>query len=169
MSTDALQLTATMEDYLKTIFRLSLAQRVVRMRDIARSLGVAPSTATGAVNTLTKRGLATHERYEDVVLTDRGQEIAEDVHRRHEELTSFFARVLLLEPEMAEEEACRLEHGVSAYTLERLRRFAQTLYRCAPEEPGCLRAYREYLETGELPPARCGGWGAAGPEEGADA
>lgn len=140
-------ITATMEDYLEAVFRLSRTQRVVRMRDIANLLCVTASAATCTVRTLTKRGLLSHERYEDVTLTERGQEIAEEVLRRHEELSAFLERVLLLDPEMAEEEACRLEHAISELTLERLQRFAAALRGCSDAGTGCMRAFRATVES----------------------
>ena len=155
MGAESLQLTATMEDYLESILLLSRKRRVVRMRDIANLLGVTPSTATGAVQALKKHGLLSHEKYEDVILTPRGQSIAEDVYQRHEDIRDFLQAVLLLDREMAEEEACRIEHSITPFTLERLRRFAATLRLCNQGEPGCLRAFRTYVDTGELVPPPC--------------
>ena len=90
MGAQSLDLTASMEDYLEAILRLSRETRVIRMRDIAKALGVTPPSATGAVQSLKDRGLVSHEKYEDVLLTDEGQAIAEAVHKRHEELRLFF-------------------------------------------------------------------------------
>ena len=160
MSVQSLDLTASMEDYLEAILRLSREKRVIRMRDIAKALGVTPPSATGAVQVLKDRGLVSHEKYEDVVLTDQGQAAAEAVHERHEELRSFFAEVLLLDPEMAESEACALEHSISALTLERLRRFLACIRQCTQGQPGCIRNFGHYVETGALPPPACGGRGA---------
>jgi DtxR family Mn-dependent transcriptional regulator len=153
MSAEALNLTASLEDYLEAILRLSQARRVVRVRDIAKAVGVTPPSATGAIQQLKERGLVAHEKYEDVVLTDEGESAATEVHQRHEELRSFFEDVLLLEPRMAENEACALEHSISAHTLERLRRFLVCVRRCAEGQPGGVHAFRRYIETGRgLPP-----------------
>lgn len=155
MGAEGLQLTATMEDYLESILLLSRKLRVVRMRDIASVLKVTPSTATGAVRALKKHGLLSHEKYEDVVLTPRGRAIAEDVYQRHKDIRDFLQEVLLLDPDLAEEEACRMEHSITPFTLERLRRFGATLRLCSQGEPGCLRAFRTYVDTGELVSPGC--------------
>ncbi|HSV74266.1 MAG TPA: metal-dependent transcriptional regulator [Chthonomonadales bacterium] len=151
-----MELTSTMEDYLEAVLRLSRRQRVVRIRDIANLLGVAPSSATGAVQTLKKRGLLSHERYEDVSLTHAGREVAARVDRRHEELRAFLEAVLLLDPRHAEKEACRLEHSISEVTLERLRRFATALRLCGVAGPGCMRTFRLSLEPPEAPSSEPG-------------
>jgi DtxR family Mn-dependent transcriptional regulator len=139
------RLTTTMEDYLEGIYLLSQDRRVVRMRDIAGLFGVSPSSATTTVQLLVRRGLLSHEKYEDVVLTGRGREIAEMVLRRHLELRSFLQDVLLLDPETAEEDACRLEHGISETTLERLQAFAATIRGCGNSGTGCMRAFRRFV------------------------
>lgn len=145
MSVRRANLTASLEDYLEAILRLSQVRRVVRVRDIARALGVTPASATGAVEQLKQRGLVSHEKYEDVVLTERGETLAAGVAQRHEELRSFFQDVLLLAPDMAEAEACALEHSISQVTLERLRGFLASIRQCRRGQPGCVRIIREMI------------------------
>jgi DtxR family Mn-dependent transcriptional regulator len=141
-------LTASLEDYLEAILRLSRLRRVVRVRDIAKAVGVRPPSATGAIQQLKQRGLVTHEKYEEVLLTERGEALAEGVHQRHEELRSFFADVLRLDSATAEREACALEHSISGLTLERLGRFLACVKECSAELGG-LEAFRRYIETGK--------------------
>ena len=145
MSAAAPTLTASLEDYLEAILRLSRAQRVVRVRDIARALGVTPPSATGAIQQLVQRGLVSHEKYEDVLLTEEGETVAVEVDRRHEELRAFFQDVLLLDAEMAETEACALEHSISAQTLGRLQDFLAAIRQCRRGQPGCVKTFRESL------------------------
>jgi DtxR family Mn-dependent transcriptional regulator len=145
------RLTSTMEDYLEGIFVLAQDRRVVRVRDIAGVLGVTPSTATTAVQALVRRGFLQHEKYEDVVLTDCGRRVAEHVLKRHTELRSFLEDILLLDPETAEADACRMEHGVSEATIERLRRFAAALRQCGNAGSGCMRRFRANISDAEGP------------------
>jgi len=153
-----MNLTASMEDYLEAILRLADSRRVVRVRDVARAVGVSAPSATGAVKTLQRHGLVSHERYEDVVLTREGKKIAETVDQRHRELRAFFEEVLLLKAEVAEEEACRLEHSISPSTLDRLRSFLTCLRGCSRARRGCVQAYREVVAA-EVAEARTPGAG----------
>jgi len=146
MAAEPQNLTASLEDYLEAIFRLSQARRVVRVRDIANALGVTPPSATGAIGHLKQRGLVSHEKYEDVLLTDEGEALAAEVNQRHEELRAFFEDVLLLDTEMAEAEACALEHSISEQTLGRLRGFLVSIRQCDRGQPGCIRTFREMVE-----------------------
>jgi DtxR family Mn-dependent transcriptional regulator len=146
MATEPLNLTASLEDYLEAIFRLSQERRVVRVRDIANALGVTPPSATGAVQQLKQRGLVSHEKYEDVLLTEEGQAVASEVNQRHEELRAFFEDVLLLDGDVAEAEACVLEHSISGQTLGRLRRFLSSIRQCGQGQVGCIRVFRETVD-----------------------
>jgi len=153
MSSRPLNLTASQEDYLEAILRLSRTQRVVRVRDIANAVGVTAPSATGAIGQLKQRGLVSHEKYEDVLLTEEGETVAVEVHRRHEELRTFFEEVLLLDPETAEAEACALEHSISRRTLARLETFLGSIHDCGRGRPGCIRNFRETVELEAEAPA----------------
>ena len=144
-------LTASMEDYLEAIHVLSEQRRVVRIKHIAERLGVKMPSVTGALKVLSERGLVHHERYEDVELTPEGEQIAKRVCQRHEQLRDFLIDVLGIAKEVAEEEACRLEHAVAPHTLEGLVRFAEFVRGCAQAQPDFLRHFQHYLECGEHP------------------
>ncbi len=77
-------LTTSLEDYLETMWKLSLKDKVVRVRDIAASLGVSSPSVVGAVKSLVEKNLARHERYGYVELTDQGSARGQEVEERHQ-------------------------------------------------------------------------------------
>lgn len=146
-----MELTASMEDYLEAIHVLSERNRIVRVKDIARHLGVRMPSVTGAIKSLSGRGLVWHERYEDVELTAGGEEIAKRIWERHKQLRDFLIDVLAMPADLAESEACKLEHAVAAQTLQRLVKFAEFMRKFSDRRPECLGDFRYYLEHGECP------------------
>lgn len=122
MTTAAKSLGRSAEDCLEAIFVLGRQSRSIRVRDLSRRLGVTCPTVISALAALEKRGLVRHERYGSVELTGRGRAVADEVDRRHRLLERFLVEVLGVSPEVAAVDACRLEHGLSAETLARLRR-----------------------------------------------
>ncbi len=146
-----MELTASMEDYLEAIHVLSQRNQVVRIKDIAKHLGVRMPSVTGAVKSLAGRGLVWHERYEDVELTTEGEEIAKRIWRRHNQLRDFLIDILALPADVAENEACKLEHVMAANTLQRLVKFAEFMRKFSDRRPECLGHFRYYLEHGETP------------------
>lgn len=118
--------TPSVEDYLECIYQVNRGQGV-KSTDIATKLAVSRPSVHRAINTLSEMGLLTQERYSLIYLTESGQKKAAEISEKHSILSSFLQDVLGIEPGTAEEEACKMEHGVSLDTLERLRRLRELL------------------------------------------
>jgi len=112
MTTDV---THAMEDYAKAIY--ALAQRsdgaAVSTNALAARLDVAPASATAMVKRLAEQGLAEHEPYHGVTLTDKGQRVALEVLRHHRLLERYLAEELGLPWDRVHAEAEVLEHVLS--------------------------------------------------------
>ncbi len=115
-------LSATHEMYLKVLYRLQLASEVGRVRDLAKGLGVTPSTVSAVLKKLQQEGLVHHDRYESVRLTPGGNRVAECIVRRFEIIKALLSEVLGLDSEAAEVDACMMEHAVSPATVNRMER-----------------------------------------------
>ena len=113
-------LSASLEDYLEAIFNLSSESNIARSKDIAKRLGVSRSSVTGALRILKKKGLANYKPYDYVTLTDPGQTIAAEIVRKHNILKAFFINVLGIEPDLAQQAACKAEHALGAGIITRL-------------------------------------------------
>jgi DtxR family Mn-dependent transcriptional regulator len=117
--------TARTEDYLKTIAILGDGGKTVSVTEISKALGVKKPSVTSALKKLSRQGLVEHERYGLVTLTAEGNRIAQDVIHRHEVLRRFLIEVLNVDPEVASEDACQMEHVMSLASLEELESFAK--------------------------------------------
>jgi DtxR family Mn-dependent transcriptional regulator len=71
------------EDYVTTIYRLREVYGSAKLLDISRELGVKPSTASKVISRLEREGLVKRQKYREVVLTEKGEEIAEKIIRKH--------------------------------------------------------------------------------------
>lgn len=130
LADDALNLTESLEDYLEAIYQLRRENEVVRVKDIADYAGVKMPSVSAAVQTLKKRGLIAHEKYGAVSLTPEGREMAEFLCRRHYALTAFLRDILGLDEELADREACGIEHALGPETLRRLLALIDFIERC---------------------------------------
>jgi DtxR family Mn-dependent transcriptional regulator len=115
------RITSNMEDYLETIHELSLEQKgeEVRVTDLARRLRVTRPSVVGMLRHLGEHGLVVHGHYGRVELTSDGRLVAVEIAGRHRVLRRFLEEVLGLDAEIAEEDACRMEHHLSAETIDR--------------------------------------------------
>lgn len=113
-------LSPTHEMYLKVLYRLQMDNEVGRVRDMAKGLGVTPSTVSAVLKKLEHAGLVHHDRYGTVKLTPAGGRVAECVVRRFEIIKALLIEVLGLDTEAAELDACLMEHAVSPTTVNRI-------------------------------------------------
>ncbi|MEW5912898.1 MAG: metal-dependent transcriptional regulator [Thermodesulfobacteriota bacterium] len=153
-SKPAEDLSSNLEDYLETIYLLEKLSRVARAKDIAARLAVSRASVSGALKALADKGLINYEPYSYVTLTKQGQEIAKEIDRRHCILRDFFQHFLQMEPQAADDNACRMEHGMDSQALERLVRFLEFLRECPRVGEDWLAAFNQYCQGG-MDPKRC--------------
>ena len=120
-------LTPNMEDYLETIYLLEQEGGNVRVKDIARMMHITMPSVSSAVKNLEKQGFVQHPKYDLIALTPRGSEIAQNLCYRHRVIKEFLSQVLGLDNEIAEKDACGIEHIISEETLESLSRFMESV------------------------------------------
>lgn len=141
------------EDVLEVILDLEKSKGEARVSELANKLELATPTVTEIVARLSKKGLVSHQKYGKVRLTDEGRRRAESIAKRHEVLTEMLIRVLGVPREVAESDACYMEHGLSETTLTRIIGLLEFLEDCLPKIiPGFEEQLRYYLELGECRP-----------------
>lgn len=102
------------EDYLEAIVMLGGSQtQSVRSVDIAAKMGVSKASVSKAVTSLKNSGMLEQPYYGDITLTDDGYAYGCAVLKRHEMLMRFLTEKVGLSKQVAEEEACQMEHAIS--------------------------------------------------------
>jgi DtxR family Mn-dependent transcriptional regulator len=146
------EISSNLEDYLETIFSLEAAHSAARAKDIADHMGVQRASVTNALQKLAKQGLINYEPYSSVTLTPEGFRVATRIAHRHKVLSDFLRRVLNIRPELAEETACKLEHGIDDESLEALIRFVRFVSRCPRTGADWIAAFQHTcVEPGTCP------------------
>jgi DtxR family Mn-dependent transcriptional regulator len=113
MTSATQRLSDAIQDYLKEIYKLQGESDRATTTAIAERMGVAASSATSMVKKLTALGLAAHEPYRGVALTEAGEAVAIEVIRHHRLLEQYLAQTLGLSIDAVHAEADRLEHALS--------------------------------------------------------
>lgn len=103
----------SIEDYLKTIYKLSRSGERVTTSAISDRLEVSPASVTNMVKRLAEMNLVTHEPYRGVALTRAGQKIALETIRHHRLLELYLAEALGIPWDKVHAEAEKLEHVLS--------------------------------------------------------
>lgn len=111
------------EMYLETILLLHRTKANVRAVDVCEELGYVKSSVSRGVNLLKKKGYITIDAATgDIEFTGAGREKAEGVYERHKVLTAALCKIGAGK-ELAEENACRIEHVVSDEMMSVFKKF----------------------------------------------
>jgi len=106
-------LSESIQDYLKSIYKLQASGGRVTIGDLAKDQGVSPASASAMVKKLAALELLEHEPYRGAHLTAAGEQVALEVIRHHRLLELYLAETLGLHVDDVHAEADRLEHVIS--------------------------------------------------------
>ena len=144
-----INITASLEDYLKTIHQLETQDRVARAKDIARHMSVSRASVTGALKSLSQKGLIDYSPYSYITLTEDGRGLARNLIKKHAELCRFFIGVMEMDQAPAEDLACKLEHEVDSELIQKLASLRDFISIC-PHGFDCWKAFRAQGRPGLL-------------------
>lgn len=110
------------EMYLETILTLRERTGVVRSVDIAREMGYSKPTVSEQMKKFRENGYVTVNEDGHILLTEKGEEIAQKTWEKHKVLVEVFKQIGVSEA-VANEDACRIEHYISGETFDRLKQY----------------------------------------------
>ena len=120
-----MNLQESAEMYLETILVLQKENGQVRAIDIARHMQFARPTVSQQIKRLAEDGYLELDANKHISLTPKGVQIAAETYSRHNSLAEIFIWMGVSE-QTAYEDACRIEHYISAETFNALRRHYET-------------------------------------------
>jgi len=109
------------ENYLEALLMVRQEKGAVRSIDIVNHLGFSKPSVSVAMKHLESDDLIHRDNDGYICLTESGEEIAQMIYERHSLLTDIFIR-LGVDPEVAREDACKIEHDLSEQTFEQIKR-----------------------------------------------
>ena len=110
------------EMYLETIHVLFKKNGRVRSIDISEHMGYSKPSVSRAVGLLKNGGYIQTDKDGYITLTETGLEKAEKIYERHTVLTQFLVS-LGVDPAVAADDACKLEHAISDESLQAIKAF----------------------------------------------
>ncbi len=142
-------LTQNAEDYLEAILLLVETKGYARPKEIAAKLGVTPPSVSEMLWKLRADGYIEYEKYGAATLTPHGLIEAKKVKQRHE-IFEKLLNSLLVDPKIAAEDACILEHHLHKETNTQISKFVEFIeeFEGGPE---FLKNFEKYCKCGKLP------------------
>jgi Mn-dependent DtxR family transcriptional regulator len=134
-------LTASMEDYLEMIFRLSEKTGFSRIHDLAQALNVQPPSASKMVQKLSELKLIDYEKYGIIILTSEGKKMGSFLLNRHNIIEKLIKILGVTENVLEETE--KIEHTISNITLECFLNFTEFI----DQNPDVLLKMNSFLKN----------------------
>ena len=111
--------------YLETIYVLAKEKPAVHSIDVSEHMGYSKPSVSRAISLLRSGGYVEMAADGALTLTPDGVAVAEKIYERHTILTAFLTR-LGVDPAVAAEDACKMEHDISDESLAALKRFVES-------------------------------------------
>ncbi|MFI3225957.1 MAG: metal-dependent transcriptional regulator [Clostridia bacterium] len=111
------------EDYLETILLLQNEKGYVRSIDIATKLGFSKPSISRAMSNLKKEEYIEMDVKGYITFTEKGLAMASKIYNRHKIITEFLMVTLDVSHEIAEEDACKIEHVISHEAFMKMQEF----------------------------------------------
>lgn len=143
-----IKLSASLEDYLETIANIVTEKKVARAKEIASHLKVSRSSVTEALRSLSQKGLINYAPYEVITMTPQGEVVADDIILRHKALQDFFIKVLAIDPKIADEGACKVEHAAPREIIDRMIHFVKFVEECPRGGTDWIESFKEFCASG---------------------
>lgn len=110
------------ENYLEAILMIKNKKGYVRSIDVANELGVSKPSVSVAMKNFREAGYIVIEPDGNITLTQKGSEIAEKVFKRHEMIAKILIK-LGVDEETAYEDSCKIEHGLSEQSFNKIKEY----------------------------------------------
>jgi len=111
-------------------------------------LDVSRSSVTGALRVLKKKELVHYKPYDYVRLTESGKAAAGEIVRKHNILKAFFINVLGIEPDLAQQAACKAEHALGPEIITRLLCFIDFVTQAGKNGYDLADEFRQFYKIG---------------------
>ncbi|MEY8283921.1 metal-dependent transcriptional regulator [Lachnospiraceae bacterium 50-23] len=115
----------SVEDYLETIYILSMRLPTVRSIDIVNEMNFSKPSVSVAMKNLKNKSYIDISGAGHITLSEAGLKLAAEIYERHTVLTDWLIS-LGVDPKVAAEDACKMEHDISAQSFEAMKRFIQS-------------------------------------------
>jgi Mn-dependent DtxR family transcriptional regulator len=120
------ELTASMEDYIEMIYRLSKKNGYTRIQELANNLNVQPPSATKMIQKLSEMNLLKYKKYDVIILEEDGKILGKKLLIRHNTIEQLLRHIGVDESNILSETE-KIEHTISDLTLKCIKKYINNL------------------------------------------
>lgn len=144
------ELTESLEKYLLAIYEIVKVNKAARVKDVSNYLKIGGPATSDAVKTLAERKYINYVPYGIITITAKGKRKAENKLKRHNTISNFLGKVLMVDESKIEESAKQIEYSMPEDVLEKFVQFLTFMENCSCKEPKWIKSYKYYFENGGM-------------------
>ncbi len=122
-------ISASLEDYLEFIHNTILEKKEIKAIDISKAFNISRPSVSEALIKLADKDLIIYEGRKGIKMTKKGIEQAQKTVKKHKILSDFFTKVLKIDREQAEKNACKIEHVIDDEIIEKMENYKESKYK----------------------------------------
>lgn len=119
-------ITSTLEDYLEYIHNKITQDKNIKAIDIANRFNVSRASVSEALIRLADLDLIIYEGRKGVKITQKGINQAKKTIKKHKILSKFFVDILGVQKDIAEKNACKIEHVIDDELIEKIKLYTKS-------------------------------------------
>ena len=119
-------LTASMEDYIEMIYRMSLIDTYIRSQELASELNVSPPSTSKMIQKLAKLGYLKYEKYGIIILEDKGKKLGKKLLERHKTIEELLKIIGIPEKNILIETE-KIEHTLSSNSICYIKKYIENV------------------------------------------
>ena len=147
--------THSVAHHLVAIHDLTEEYGYARVTDVAKRLSITRGSVSITIKNMKGRGLVATDTRGFLRLTDTGDRIVHGVQAKKSVMLKLFTHLLGVDDELAEIDACKIEHLISGATVERITSLLRFLESGSPEAEGFLSAFDAFKKECDREPEQC--------------
>lgn len=144
------ELTESLEKYLLAIYEIVKINQAARVKDVSNYLKIGGPATSEAVKNLAKKKFINYVPYGIITLTEKGLKKAKLKIERHNTISNFLEKVLLIPSSNIEETTKQVEYSMPTDVLNKFIKFLEFMETCSCKEPKWVKSYKHFINNGEL-------------------
>ena len=141
-------LTESLEKYLLAVYEIIKINKAARVKDVSNYLKIGGPATSEAIKTLASRGFINYVPYGIITITNKGIEKIEQKLYRHDTISKFLEKVLIVSKEQIEFNANAIEYSMTDEVLDKFVKFLTFMEKCSCKEPKWVNSYKYYTDNG---------------------
>ena len=119
-------ISSSLEDYLELIHNKISKNETIKAIDIANKFNVSRPTVSEALIKLADMDLIIYEGRKGIKITPKGIAQAKKTVKKHEILSNFFTKILNINSNLADKNACKIEHVIDDEIIEKIKELTES-------------------------------------------